>query len=345
MTLSDSGALDEALDRLHLWGPEREGWLTNHAPMTVEALARHGHGAVVHRWLDHYQHKLERLPPRHTPVDDSRDAHWRHALGDPRRLTDWIEYFGRELAEQPWRTVLALWWPRLLPGITGGATHPVIRTGHAVRALLASDERAPTGPRTAELAHALGYWAARHAPLPGWRPSPAARSARAALADVPRAPDQSGGIRDRLPQITALPNWPGEADVSPSAVPGLLAELVEAATRHYAHHAHGDPVMLVHAVTAPNAVARALPALPEWLWPSSLAAAWEASAAVVAAYTPAQSLAPRLTAASAAETFSRAVEHGDEHAVKLADSALEVSDDPLAQAAVIRACELIAPIN
>lgn len=345
MTHGDPGTLDEALDRLHLWGPEREGWLTNHAPMTVEALTRHGHGAAVHRWLDHYQHKLERLPPRHTPVDDSHDTHWRNALGDPRRLTDWIEYFGRQLTEQPWQAVLAFWWPRLLPGITGGSTHPVIRTGHAVRTLLASDERGPTGPRTAELAHALGYWAARHAPLPRWRPSPASRSALAALAAVPRAPDQSGGMRHRLPQITALPDWPGATDVNSPAVPGLLTELVAAATRHYAHHAHGEPVMLVHAVTAPNAVARTLPALPERLWPSSLAAAWEASAAVVAAYTPAESLEPRLTSASAAETFARAVEHGDEHAVKLADSALDVLEDPLSRAAAVRACELIPPIN
>ncbi|MFV2120929.1 questin oxidase family protein, partial [Streptomyces sp. Act-28] len=155
-----TGVLDEALERLHASGPERQGWLSNHAPMAVEALVRHGRASGVHRWLDAYRPRLEDMPAPRARV--TRDD-WREALGDPARIADWIGYFGRETAERPWREVLAEWGPRLLPGIAGGATHPVIRTGHAVRTLLTTG---PTAPRVTELAHALGYWAARHQPLP-----------------------------------------------------------------------------------------------------------------------------------------------------------------------------------
>ena len=62
----------------------------------------------------------------------------------------------------PWRDVLQRWWPRLLPGAVASATHCLIRTWHAVRAL----REAVTAPRVDELAQALGYWAARWHPLP-----------------------------------------------------------------------------------------------------------------------------------------------------------------------------------
>nr|WP_251055189.1 questin oxidase family protein [Streptomyces sp. ISL-66] len=120
---NESGVLDEALERLHASGPERLGRLTNHAPMVVEALASRGQSGAVHRWLDLYETKLEEFP---TPVAPVTEANWRTALGDPRRAADWIAYFSRELADHAWQELLAVWWPRLLPGIYGGSTHPVL---------------------------------------------------------------------------------------------------------------------------------------------------------------------------------------------------------------------------
>lgn len=275
-----SGTLDEALERLHSSGPEREGWLSNHAPMAVEALVRNGRADTVHRWLDHYRAKLEDMPDRFAEVTP---ANWQEAVGDPRRIADWAVYFERETADRPWREVLAEWWPRLLPGIAGGATHPAIRVGHSVRTLLTTEE---TGPRVRELAHALGYWAARHQPLPPVTQLAPARSAGDALGAVPRVPDQSGGIRARLAQITAFPQWQGAAAIGADEARDRLEELVRAATHRYAEYGHGSPVMLVHAATAPNAVLRTLPALPRELWVPSVGAAWAASAAVTAAYSP-----------------------------------------------------------
>jgi hypothetical protein len=335
-THDTTGTLEDALGRLHASGPERLGRLTNHAPMVVEALAAHGRADAVHRWLDLYRHKLEDLP---RPVAPVTDADWRAALGDPRRAADWIGYFGRALAEQPWRDVLAVWWPRLLPGMYGGSTHPVIRVGHAVRALEAGEN----APRLAELAHGLGYWAARHRPVSGIAGLPAAPSAARSLDAVPPLTDPRGGFPDRLAALRRLPLWAGDV-TDPDTARDRLAELVRAATHRYATHGHGEATMLVHAATAPNAVLRTLGSLPRTLWAPSLHAAWTASAAVTAMYAtagPAADVpAPRCTAQ---EVLERALAHGDEHVVKLTDTALDVGDER-ALAAALRAVELSDPL-
>ncbi|MEU5401065.1 questin oxidase family protein [Streptomyces sp. NPDC005963] len=348
--MDTTGTLDEALDRIHLSGPERHGWLSNHAPMAVEALVRHGQARSVHPWVDRYRHKLEEMP---SPTDPIAPADWREALGDPRRIADWAQHFEREVAERPWREVLAEWWPRLLPGIAGGATHPVIRVGHSVRTLLSGTQ---TSPRTVELAHALGYWAARHAPLPPLGHLEVAPSAASALDLVPPVVDRSGGIEQRLERLTAFPQWPAPgastdgASESATAIADTarerLVELVTAATHRYATHGHGEPVMLVHAATAPNAVLRTLPALPRELWASSLSAAWAASAAVTAAYTPAAGTTAPLptTRLDPAEIFARAADHGDDHTIKFTDTALDVGDD-LALTAAVRSIELNVPFR
>ncbi|WP_372446109.1 questin oxidase family protein [Streptomyces triculaminicus] len=220
-----NGTLDEALQRLHRSGPEFQGYLSNHGPMAVEALVRNGHAPTVHRWLDAYETRLEDLPPARTPIGDDD---WREALGDTARVTDWTGYFSRRIAERPWREVLTEWWPRLLPGIAGAATHPVIRVGHAVRALLRDGEDAT---RLSELACALGYWAARHTLLPVTvtpsgratppptrsPPSPASPSGTccpsAATTSCPPPPAGSGPPsrctfpRTRTPSGTGSPTW------------------------------------------------------------------------------------------------------------------------------------------
>ncbi|MFD8688650.1 questin oxidase family protein [Streptomyces sp. NPDC059651] len=350
-TSSDaSGTLDEALERLHSFGPERGGWLSNHAPMAVEALVRHGRATAVHRWLDHYRHKLEDMPD---PAAEVTPENWQQALGDPRRIADWAVYFERETADRPWRDVLAEWWPRLLPGIAAGATHPVIRVGHSVRTLLTPQDDGPratgpgvpeNGPRVAELAHALGYWAARHQPLPPLSSLAPAPDAATALDAVLPVPDQSGGIRARLDQLTAFPRWPAGPVDGPDTARARLEELVRAATHRYATYGYGAPIMLVHAATAPNAVLRTLPALPRELWAPSVDAAWAASAAVTAAYSPARPADPVPVPGglSPEEVFARAAAHGDDHTIKFTDTALDIGD-ATALAAALRSVELNPP--
>ncbi|WP_422733778.1 questin oxidase family protein [Micromonospora sp. WMMD558] len=339
--------LDEAYQRVRHSGPERDGWLSNHAPMAVEALARHGHGEAVHRWLDGYADRLEDRPRGIAPIAVDE---WRDPLGDPVRTGDWLDYFERELADEPWRQVLARWWPRLLPGIAAGATHGVIRVGHAVRALLDQE----TAPRVTELGQGLAYWAARWQPLasPGAGPY-LATDPRAALDAVPRVPDQRHGIRARLAQLADLPRWAavagavpggGETAVDGDAVSARLAGIVHAAVVRHGTHGYASPVMLVHAATAPNAVLRTLPALPGALWAASLAAAWAATAAVTAAYAPAtgRSAPPAVPDLDPVEVMRLAVDSAGPHAIKFADAALDayaITGDAALLAASVHATE------
>jgi hypothetical protein len=351
-----TGTLDEAYQRLHATGPEFDGWLSNHGPMAAEAMVRRGHAGLVHRWLDGYMRRLEEFPRGSGPIGSA----WQDALGDPRRIADWTGYFGREVTGQPWRQVLDTWWPRLLPGVAAAATHGVIRVGHAVRALTEDGE---DGDHLAELAHGLAYWAARWQPVPG---APADGPLRATagggaaaadlLAGVPRIADQSGGIRERLARLAGLPGWPAsraapQLPASAEAVRFWLAGLVDAATIRYLRYGHGESIMLVHSATAPNAVLRTLPALDRRLWAPSVAASWAAAAALTAIYTPAAPAAPAELPDSPAgpqaaeETFARAVEYGDEHVIKFADTAADVyarTGNADALAAAVRATQLIA---
>jgi len=319
--------------------------------MAVEVMVRRGLEIDVDRWLDRYVRRLAELPTTDVGI---RPDEWRSALGDASRLPDWTAYFQRELRERPWSTVLADWWPRLLPGIVAGSTHGVIRVGHAVRALRAGVDGCPPAAETVdELAHGLAFWAARYRELAGVVAPAGGLTAAKALPGVARLPDQRGLIAHRLDRLERSPEWARSLRaLRPSAtaeVPAVLDSLVDAGVAAYLGLGHGSPVLLVHAATAPNAVRHLLPSLPPDQWAPSLTAAWAAAAAVVAAYAPARP-APvqdvvragrRLTRE---DVLQRAAEHGDEHVLKLADTAVEAYDrtgDPDLLAAALHAGALI----
>lgn len=327
----DTGVLEEAYERFHTTGPEFDDGLSNHGPMAVEAMVRHGQDRQVHAWIDWYQDRLDEAPRGITPVTNED---WQEALGDMKRLGDWTTFMLREVELRPWRELLAEWWPRLLPGITAGATHGVIRVGHSVRALLAEEDPRTDGPRTAEFAHALAYWAARWTPLDVTTPPRTGLTdPSAALAAIPGVPEQKINVSHRLSQLSDTPGWSAALGTlrtpeSPSQAAELLGAVVDAAVLDYLAHGQANPVMLVHASTAPTAVLRTLPALPEHLWLPSLDAAWLATAAITAAYrnttASPEDIAIAITQTDdPQETFDRAVRHADEHAVKFADTALD----------------------
>lgn len=361
MTSARAGTLDEAYQRLHATGPEFGGYLSNHGPMAAEAMTHRGHGDQVRTWLDVYVRRLEEFPRGLGPIGTD----WQEALGDVRRVADWTAFFGRQIEEQPWRQVLNAWWPRLLPGVVAAATHGVIRVGHAVRALMLDGD---DDAHSAELAQALAYWAAR------WQTLPAAHSGASAAAAagrthartplqlldaVPRIADQAGGIRERLPRLSGVAAWPSalagfSVPAAPERIRAVLAELADAATFRYLAYGHGNGVMLVHSATAPTAVLRTLPALETELWAPSLAASWAAVSALTAVYAPAEPApradlpeppaGPQSRQEAAEDTFARAVEHGDEHVIKFADTAVDVfarTGNPDALAAALRAMQLI----
>jgi hypothetical protein len=314
-----------AYERLHDTGPEFGGdeegnhGLTNHGPMAAEVMVRRGLDVDLDVWLDHYIERLADLPAPGERITD-----WRAALGDAKRIADWTVFFRAEVRARPWQEALALWWPRLLPGIAAGSTHGVIRVGHAVRTLTT----AVSPLALDELANGLAFWAARSRVLPAG-PAVGDLSPAAALDALPSLPDRTGLIAHRLARLGTMPSWAaavGSLAVPETAdVPTVLAALVDAATVRYLRVGRDAPVLLVHTATAPNAVLHCLPVLPRELWRPSLAAAWTAAAAITVTYAGAPRSATSLLRAEdpVGVLLDRAADHRDEHVIKFADTAVE----------------------
>lgn len=302
VALSYSEAMNEVLERLSDVGYEHSGRLVNHAPMAAEALAFMGYTDVLPAWLNR---NLRTRRPHYAPwprwpISPGDQAEWRSALGDMSRVTDWTQMFARLLAEESWRDLLVRWWPRLLPGAPGALGHGAIRTAHAVRAVALAGE--DNQLQLSELAHGLGYWAARYAPLPGWAdPGPPAS---------PADGDQPG------------------AALAPAEPLAALDELVAANAGIYAATPQRNPIPLVHAVTVPAAVRLVCDHLPaEYAGPSYRAAV--ATAETIRSYFIAGpvSVNPEPMSGGLSETdlFADAVEIGDEHTIKLAEVAVRQS--------------------
>ena len=155
-----------------------------------------------------------------------------------------------------------------------------------------------------------------------------------AVAALPRlGPDvvsAGPGISGRLAALTQLRDFPDALDRwgwSGVDAAAALDELIGAAARVLA--ARDDaPIAFCHAVTAPAAVQLVLPQLPAELHAASVAMSWHMTGAIVAAYASpraageADEAEGAADAGTLAELVWRAVEHGDEHVIKLTEAAL-----------------------
>lgn len=160
--MSDTtSALDDAFDRMAASDFELPNGFVNHGPMACEALAALGRHDEIDGWSRWFT-QMVGDGPRPTPPRGTDSFARGDALGDYRRLPEWIGYFERVIADDGWAAVVALWIPRLSPGMATVLFHGVIRTAHAVRAIDGMD----TPSRRSELARSLGYWSARFQPGP-----------------------------------------------------------------------------------------------------------------------------------------------------------------------------------
>ena len=318
-------ALLDALDRLRDTGLEFGGFLANHGPMAAEALVHVGAGAAAPGWVDAYR---TRLGPAPEAADAISDDEWREHLGDDRRAGDWTALLRRQAREVPWRDLLLRWWPRLLPGFAASAAHGVIRTAHAVRSLRAAGPD-PHPLLVDELAQGLALWAWRFQYVVGRPGLTGDLDAVPAVAEVPRldpdTPSEGPGISGRLRALGTLGGFPAALDRwgAPTDPDLALDALIGASARVLA--ARDDaPIAFCHAVTAPAAVRMVLPELPPDLARTSVATSWLTVGAIVAAFasprTAAES-APVESAPTPDEVMARGIEHGDEHAIKLAEAA------------------------
>ncbi len=325
--MPETDVLLDALDRLRSTGPEFDGFLANHGPMAAEALTRIGAADAVPGWVDRYLPRLDRAPEVRQGITD---ADWRDHLGQERLFGDWTAYLRRQAAETHWSDLLRRWWPRLLPGLAASATHGVIRTAHAVRSLRAAGDR-PDPLLVDELAQGLGFWAARYQTLPGDPGLAGGLDAVTATSRLPRmdpaVPAEGPGVTGRLRALHRVDGLAESLDAwtAPPTPDEALDELIGAAARVLAARPDA-PIAFCHAVTAPAAVRLVLPLLPTDLQRASVGVSWQVVGGIVAAFA-----SPRLETEPAAVVADpqpllealgpRAVEHGDEHVIKLTEAA------------------------
>lgn len=353
----DDGTLDEALGLLQSKEPLSKGGMSTHAPMAAEALCALGAADRVMSWVERYNAPVLQIPIATKPI--LRDE-WRAALG-PRLATatleeanprwgDWKEFFLAELSEARWQDLLDTWVSRLAPGMSGAATHGVIRTAHAVRAL----SRRDTPARRGELARGLAYWASSYEELPARRGTRQSAATYAkALAEVPlywqafgRKPE-GRNIVETLRHVAELDSFADARDLvaEPADVGAAISALTATFAHVYLRHGtQGDTIAFVHAVTGPCSLRRIAPHIKPATARAALPYAWQSAAAIYAAYAHGRDERrepePKL---GRAELAAAAIANGDEHAIKFTEVMLaehQLNPDPVylaaAQDAVVR---------
>jgi hypothetical protein len=347
-TTADYSALDETLEIMAPMGPDLANGFSNHAPMAIEAMCAMGRGDTVMPWFEHYRSSLA---PRQARVARLTNDNWRAALGDLRRTEDWFEFFCNELQERPWESILDTWASRLAPGLMAAATHGVIRTGHAVRAIALDNNAA----RRRELADGLAYWAADYMPLPAERHAPAAAKPSEAIARVEMIPIERrhgnfGAFTDSLARLDSFEPFKTTLDAVDTAgnASAFLSDLTATFAKVFIANAHDiyTTIAFIHAVTGPSALRPLLPYLDSATARAGLGYAWQAAAAMYVTFGTRADL-PRLDEfkGDREELFSRAIECGDEHAIKFTEVCLRehaLNPDPAFLAAADRAIKLLS---
>ena len=341
----ETDALDDALAVFAGTAPSYGSLgLANHGPMVAEALVHLGRADAVAGWVARYRVRLDEAPPAAARPLTEED--WPAALGQAGRYAEWLALFEREVADRPPSAVVGEWAPRLLPGAIGAATHGLIRSGHAVRALSVAD----TAPRRLELATALAFWASSYHELPGPPLLIGHERVAEALADLPYLPDEAPRrvlISDRVASVVDIADEFEQAVASLGWTGGaleLLDRLAAGGSLAYLRNADdGGAIGLLHAVTSPLACEMLLPWMAEEDRDAALGYVWQAVAALHVAYDE-DRLAPVSAAVdlSAGALVDHALESGDEHTIKLTEAALrsyERSGDPLLLMAAADACD------
>ncbi len=325
MAASDYGSLDQSLGALRAFGPDLKNGLSNHVPMVAEALCALGESDASRTWVSAHLSTIADRPPAPFQLNP---ANWQGDLGKPPLFSDWQRYFETEISALGWQGALDRWAGRLAPGLFASATHGIIRTGHAARALAAGD----TDLRKAELADGLALWAATYQALPTRWDTPlrygSVAEAFSHLPLVPREKQKTDGlITEALAPLNDLEVFAGIiAWLDVSGSPSSIAEdLARQQARHFLANVKSPLLAIVftHAVTSVHAIVNLAPHVAPATLRSLLTYGWQAGAALYAAYadetTPADQAPPP---EMAAEIVAAAVANGDDHVIKLSEACL-----------------------
>jgi hypothetical protein len=301
-----TATLDEAYERIAAASFELPNGFVNHGAMACEALDTLGRDDEVDAWARRFAGMGgTRVEPSATGRFDPDGA-----LGSYRMLGEWIGWFDRSISEEGWEEVVATWVPRLLPALRAMLFHGAIRVAHAVRAIAESD----TPARRAELARALGYWAARY-------------DAGPPLPDDPPAPDSERPSAER----------PGAERPDADRPDGLRLAVVEAAAQGARFYLSRPSILYLHGVTGAVAVALLLPHIDRAAGGDALARVRVVHAALYGGVEPSE---PVPAGVPAAEVVATAVASGDPHQVKLVE-ACRRGVDLTGNAAFVAAAETV----
>jgi len=349
--IPDYASIDEAYSIFARTGPEFGGGLSNHGPMASEALCAMGRGDAVARWVERYQSRLEPHPSMRSRISEGA---WRDALGDYKRVGDWIGLFDESLKEAPWRAVLERWVSRLAPGIAAAAFHGVLRTAHAARSL--GDHETPQ--RIHELAEGLAYWAATYQALPGGSDGAHNQSPLCAIDSVARIPleRRTAGafLTDGLAALDSFEPFKevaGLVDTSDD-LSAFLSDLTETFARVYMKNACGigGVIAFIHCVTGPRAVRNLSPHISDETARIAARYAWQASAGLYAAFAikePSSDQPPTPDLDTQA-LIDHAIANGDEHAIKFAEACIhehQLNPKPVYLAAAAHGLQILPPLQ
>jgi hypothetical protein len=108
----------------------------------------------------------------------------------------------------------------------------------------------------------------------------------------------------------------------------FLSDLTRTFARVLRDEAHdfGRVIAFVHAITGPSAVRLLLPHVSPSTGRALLRYAWQAAAALYSAFSRSAEPTPLPSVPSIPELVERAVENGDEHAIKLTEACLREHD-------------------
>jgi len=146
--------LERLLAEGRRFSAEFPDFLANHLPMVLVAMRRlGGSDERLGEFFATYR-DLHRLQPPPPPVAPIERATWSAALGARERESDYRSFFDGEARRLGARAAVAAYLPTLLPGLAASATHGLMRLAYGV---MRGDD--------AEIAAALGYWAAMYLEL------------------------------------------------------------------------------------------------------------------------------------------------------------------------------------
>ncbi|TGK44724.1 questin oxidase family protein [Leptospira andrefontaineae] len=349
--MEEEDTMEKVLEYLEPYGPDLKNGLSNHAPMACEALIAMGKRESIFPWLERYGNQfLEKKKPRNKIYSGD----WKDFLGIPDTYPEWENFFNAELEEGPWQKTISEWAVKLAPGICADATHGVIRTGHAVRSLTRKESRR----RRRELASGLAVWASAYLELPTSFDSLLGLEPEDAIQKVDFVPEESKNFEGTI--VSSLQGL-GDYDLFSPVIGYLnvsnqpeevISGLSEGFSRVVLNNVEDNlsAIVFIHSVTSVSALRSILPFLNEYEKKSLLRYSWQSGAALFSAFGKKMNLElpERLENESREEMIARAIEHGDEHAIKFTEVCLkefEFNPSPAYYAAARLARKFLEPLS